>query len=126
MVYWQGSPLGVKATLYDGSFHEVDSNEMAFKIAGSMAMKKGALDANPALLEPIMRVEVVTPEENMGDVIGDLNRRRGLVQGMDDGVGGVKTCSRRSSACGNVWVRDRPPWFYTRSRILQHGVCEIC
>ncbi|MEC9077189.1 MAG: elongation factor G, partial [Pseudomonadota bacterium] len=82
--------LGVKATLYDGSFHEVDSNEMAFKIAGSMAMKKGALDANPALLEPIMRVEVVTPEENMGDVIGDLNRRRGLVQGMDDGVGGVK------------------------------------
>jgi elongation factor G len=82
--------LGVKATLYDGSFHEVDSNEMAFKIAGSMAMKKGALQANPALLEPIMKVEVVTPEENMGDVIGDLNRRRGLVQGMDDGVGGVK------------------------------------
>jgi predicted membrane GTPase involved in stress response len=63
---------------------------MAFKIAGSMAMKKGALEANPALLEPMMKVEVVTPEENMGDVIGDLNRRRGLVQGMDDGVGGVK------------------------------------
>jgi elongation factor G len=63
---------------------------MAFKIAGSMAMKKGALEASPALLEPIMKVEVVTPEENMGDVIGDLNRRRGLVQGMDDGVGGVK------------------------------------
>ena len=82
--------LGVRATLHDGSFHEVDSNEMAFKIAGSMAMKKGALEANPALLEPIMKVEVVTPEENMGDVIGDLNRRRGLVQGMDDGVGGVK------------------------------------
>jgi elongation factor G len=82
--------LGVRATLFDGSFHEVDSNEMAFKIAGSMAMKKGALEANPALLEPIMKVEVVTPEENMGDVIGDLNRRRGLVQGMDDGVGGVK------------------------------------
>src|SRR5210317_501779 len=82
--------LGVRATLFDGSFHEVDSNEMAFKIAGSMAMKKGALEASPALLEPIMKVEVVTPEENMGDVIGDLNRRRGLVQGMDDGVGGVK------------------------------------
>jgi elongation factor G len=82
--------LGVRATLFDGSFHEVDSNEMAFKIAGSMAMKKGALEANPALLEPMMKVEVVTPEENMGDVIGDLNRRRGLVQGMDDGVGGVK------------------------------------
>jgi len=82
--------LGVRATLFDGSYHEVDSNEMAFKIAGSMAMKKGALEAKPALLEPIMRVEVVTPEENMGDVIGDLNRRRGLIQGMDDGVGGVK------------------------------------
>jgi elongation factor G len=82
--------LGVRATLFDGSYHEVDSNEMAFKIAGSMAMKKGALEAKPALLEPIMKVEVVTPEENMGDVIGDLNRRRGLIQGMDDGVGGVK------------------------------------
>ncbi len=76
--------LGVKATLYDGSYHDVDSNEMAFKVAGSMAMKQGALDADPALLEPIMRVEVVTPEEFMGDVVGDLNRRRGLVQGMED------------------------------------------
>ena len=82
--------LGVRATLFDGSYHEVDSNEMAFKIAGSMAMKKGALEAKPALLEPIMKVEVVTPEENIGDVIGDLNRRRGFIQGMDDGVGGVK------------------------------------
>ena len=82
--------LGIKATLFDGSFHDVDSSEMAFKIAGSMALKKGALEANPALLEPIMKVEVVTPELNMGDVIGDLNRRRGLVQGMDDGVGGIK------------------------------------
>merc|ERR1712000_369360 len=80
--------LGVKATLYDGSFHDVDSNEMAFKIAGSMAMKKGALEANPALLEPIMKVEVVTPEDYMGDVVGDLNRRRGLVQGMDEGPAG--------------------------------------
>ena len=69
--------LGVKATLYDGSFHDVDSNEMAFKIAGSLAMKQGALDANPALLEPVMKVEVLTPEANMGDVVGDLNRRRG-------------------------------------------------
>ncbi|WP_339806464.1 elongation factor G [uncultured Marinobacter sp.] len=80
--------LGIKATLYDGSYHEVDSNEMAFKIAGSMAMKKGALEASPALLEPIMKVEVVTPEDYMGDVVGDLNRRRGLIQGMDDGVAG--------------------------------------
>ena len=76
--------LGLKATLYDGSFHDVDSNEMAFKIAGSMATKKLALDGGAVLLEPIMKVEVVTPEDNMGDVVGDLNRRRGLIQGMDD------------------------------------------
>ncbi|MBQ0746492.1 MAG: elongation factor G [Marinobacter sp.] len=80
--------LGIKATLYDGSYHDVDSNEMAFKVAGSMAMKKGALEANPALLEPMMKVEVVTPEDYMGDVVGDLNRRRGLIQGMDDSVSG--------------------------------------
>ncbi|MBR9870995.1 MAG: elongation factor G [Gammaproteobacteria bacterium] len=80
--------LRIKATLYDGSYHDVDSNEMAFKVAGSMAMKKGALEANPALLEPIMKVEVVSPEEYMGDVVGDLNRRRGLIQGMDDGPAG--------------------------------------
>ena len=76
--------LAMKVTVFDGSFHDVDSSEMAFKIAGSMALKKGALLADAALLEPIMKVEVVTPEENMGDVMGDLNRRRGTVQGMDD------------------------------------------
>ncbi|SER21668.1 translation elongation factor 2 (EF-2/EF-G) [Amphritea atlantica] len=80
-----GYPLiGLKARLYDGSFHEVDSNEMAFKIAASQALKKFAQDASPCLLEPMMQVEVVTPEDYMGDVMGDLNRRRGLVQGMDD------------------------------------------
>ena len=80
-----GYPLiGLKARLYDGSFHEVDSNEMAFKIAASQALKKFAVDANPCLLEPMMKVEVVTPEDYMGDVMGDLNRRRGLVQGMED------------------------------------------
>ncbi len=73
-----------KVTLYDGSFHDVDSSEMAFKIAGSMAFRDGASSADPVLLEPIMKVEVVTPEEYMGDVMGDLNRRRGLPQGMDD------------------------------------------
>jgi elongation factor G len=82
--------LDVKVTLYDGSFHDVDSNEMAFKIAGSIAFREGALNANPSLLEPIMKVEVVSPEDYMGDVMGDLNRRRGMVQGMDDGAGGVK------------------------------------
>jgi elongation factor G len=84
-----GYPLiGLKARLYDGSFHEVDSNEMAFKIAASQALKKYAQEASPCLLEPIMKVEVVTPEEYMGDVMGDLNRRRGLVQGMEDSPSG--------------------------------------
>lgn len=80
-----GYPLqGVRATLYDGSYHDVDSSEVAFKVAGSMAMRAGALEANPVLLEPVMNVEVVTPEEYYGDVVGDLNRRRGIVQGMED------------------------------------------
>jgi elongation factor G len=74
----------VKVTLFDGSYHDVDSSEMAFKIAGSMGFKEGAKKAKPVLMEPIMKVEVVTPEEYMGDVMGDLNRRRGLVQGMED------------------------------------------
>ena len=73
-----------RVTLYDGSYHDVDSSEMAFKIAGSMGFREGALKADPVLLEPIMKVEVVTPEDYMGDVMGDLNRRRGLPQGMDD------------------------------------------
>jgi elongation factor G len=78
--------LGLKATLYDGSFHDVDSNEMAFKIAASMATKKLAKSGGAKLLEPMMKVEVVTPEENMGDVVGDLNRRRGIILGMEEGV----------------------------------------
>ncbi|TGD75436.1 elongation factor G [Mangrovimicrobium sediminis] len=80
--------LGLKASLYDGSFHDVDSNEMAFKIAASMATKKLAEQGGAVLLEPIMAVEVVTPEENMGDVVGDLNRRRGLIGGMDENPSG--------------------------------------
>jgi elongation factor G len=76
--------VDVKVTLYDGSYHDVDSSEMAFKIAGSMGFREGMQKARPVLLEPIMKVEVVTPEEYMGDVMGDLNRRRGLPQGMDD------------------------------------------
>ncbi|ASI89702.1 MULTISPECIES: elongation factor G [Vibrio] len=82
--------LDVKATLYDGSYHDVDSSEMAFKIAGSMAFRKGALEAQPVLLEPMMKVEVTTPEDWMGDVVGDLNRRRGMIEGMDDGHAGLK------------------------------------
>jgi elongation factor G len=84
-----GFPMvDVKVTLYDGSYHDVDSNEMAFKIAGSMCFKEGAAKASPVLLEPIMNVEVVTPEEYMGDVMGDLNSRRGMVQGMEDSPAG--------------------------------------
>ena len=81
--------LGIKATVYDGSYHEVDSNEMAFKIAGSMAFKDAMSKAGAVLLEPIMRVEVTTPEEYMGDVIGDINSRRGRIEGMED-IGGGK------------------------------------
>ena len=81
--------LGVHANVYDGSYHEVDSSEMAFHIAGSMAFKEAMQKAAPVLLEPIMKVEVTMPEEYMGDVIGDLNSRRGRVEGMED-IGGGK------------------------------------
>ena len=84
-----GYPMvDIKVTLYDGSYHDVDSNEMAFKLAGMQAMREGALNASPILLEPMMSVEVVTPEEYMGDVMGDLNRRRGMVSGMEDAPAG--------------------------------------
>jgi elongation factor G len=79
--------VGVKATLIDGQYHEVDSSEMAFKIAGSMVFKEAARRASPALLEPMMAVEVVTPEDYMGDVIGDLNSRRGMIQAMEERSG---------------------------------------
>ena len=83
-----GYPMtGVRAILYDGSYHDVDSSEMAFKIAGSMAFKEAARKADPVLLEPLMAVEVRTPEEYMGDVIGDLNSRRGQIQSMEDATG---------------------------------------
>ena len=75
--------VDIKATLVDGSYHEVDSSEMAFKIAGSMAFKEGATKANPVLLEPIMKIEVTIPDEYMGDVMGDMNARRGRIEGME-------------------------------------------
>ena len=84
--------LDVKVSIFDGSYHDVDSNEMAFKIAGSMCFREGAKKADPVLLEPIMKVEVATPEEYMGDVVGDINRRRGIIQGMQDTPSG-KTVS---------------------------------
>jgi elongation factor G len=84
--------LDVKVSLFDGSYHDVDSNEMAFKIAGSMCFREGARKADPVLLEPIMKVEIATPEDYMGDVVGDINRRRGIIQGMEDTPSG-KTLS---------------------------------
>ncbi len=82
--------VGIKATLFDGSYHDVDSDELSFKMAGSYAFRDGFMKADPVLLEPIMQVEVETPEDYMGDIMGDLNRRRGMVQGMDDLPGGTK------------------------------------
>jgi elongation factor G len=82
--------IDVKVTVFDGSYHDVDSNEMAFKVAASMGFRKGALQAKPVILEPIMKVEVVTPEDFMGDIVGDLNRRRGIINGMEDAPGGIK------------------------------------
>ena len=87
--------VDVKVTLYDGSYHEVDSSEMAFKIAGSMAFKEATRKADPVLLEPIMKVTVIVPEDYMGDVIGDLNSRRGEIQGFEDRMGGVKQINAR-------------------------------
>ena len=84
--------LDVKVSLFDGSYHDVDSNEMAFKIAGSMCFREGARKANPVLLEPIMKVEIATPEDYMGDVVGDINRRRGIIQGMEDAPSGKIIC----------------------------------
>ena len=80
--------VDVKVTLYDGSFHDVDSSEVAFKVAGSMAFKEGAKKAKPILLEPVMKVEAVTPKDYLGDVTGDLNRRRGIVLGMEESITG--------------------------------------
>jgi elongation factor G len=85
---WGYPIVDVKVTAFDGSYHDVDSSEMAFKIAGSMGFKEGFAKARPVLLEPIMKVEVVTPEDYYGDIIGDLNRRRGQILGMEDSTSG--------------------------------------
>ncbi|GAJ12903.1 unnamed protein product, partial [marine sediment metagenome] len=83
--------VDIKATVYDGSYHPVDSSEMAFKVAGSMAFKKGAVEANPVLLEPIMDIEVIVPKEYMGDIIGDLNSKRGKIMGMEESSSGKQS-----------------------------------
>ena len=95
--------VDIKAKLYDGSYHEVDSSEMAFKIAGSMAFKEAAKKAKPVLLEPIMGIEIVTPEEYMGDVIGDLNSRRGKIQNIER-RGNAQVIKVTGTTCRDVWL----------------------
>ncbi len=116
--------VDMKVTLYDGSYHEVDSSEMAFKIAGSMALKDGVRQGSPALLEPIMKVEVVTPEDYMGDVMGDLNRRRGLVQGMDDAAAGQGDPGR-GAAGRDVRLRHGPALRHPGARHLHDAVRQV-
>ena len=120
-----GYPIvDVKVTMFDGSYHDVDSNEMAFKIAGSMGFKEGFRKAKPVLLEPIMKVEVVTPEDYYGDIVGDLNRRRGQIVGMEDSSvrqGGHRRCAARR----DVPVLDLDALDEPGPRELHHGVREV-
>ena len=113
-----------KAILYDGSYHDVDSNEMAFKIAGSMAFKEAAKKASPVLLEPMMAVEVTVPEEHMGTIIGDINSRRGRIEGMEH-LGWFAGDQGDGSAEGDVRVCERHPVIDARARLLQHAVCAL-
>ena len=112
--------VDVKVTLYDGSYHEVDSSEMAFKIAGSMAFKEAMKKADPVLMEPIMQVDVLVPEEYMGDVIGDLNSRRGQIQGMEP-RGGVQAISAGCTAERDVWLRYHSAFPYAGPWPVHHA-----
>ncbi len=114
----------MKVTLIDGSYHDVDSNEMAFKIAGSIGFKDGFRKAKPVLLEPIMKVEVVTPEDYSGDVIGDLNRRRGQITGMDEQAAG-KCHHGGSAVVRDVWLCDDRTLHEPGSRDVHYGIREV-
>ncbi len=116
--------VDVKVTLYDGSYHEVDSSEMAFKIAGSMAFKEAMRKADPVLLEPIMKVVVIVPEDYMGDVIGDINSRRGLMQGME-AVTGAQQINALVPAVRDVRLRYRPALPYPGPRPVRHGAHSL-
>ena len=117
-----GYPMvDVKVTLTDGAYHEVDSSELAFKIAGSMVFKEAARRADPVLMEPMMSVEVTTPEDFMGDVIGDLNSRRGQIQAMDE-RGGARIVRAHGAAVGDVRLRRRPSVEDPGPGELQHAV----
>ena len=117
--------VDVKVTLFDGSYHDVDSNEMAFKIAGSMGFKDGFRKAKPVLLEPIMKVEVVTPEEYSGDVIGDLNRRRGQITGMDESAVRQGRSPREVPLVRDVRLRDDRALDEPGSRDVHDGIREV-
>ena len=120
-----GYPLSdFKATLYDGSFHTVDSNELSFKIAASMALKKGVMDCRPGLLEPIMAIEVKVPEEYMGDVNRDLNTRRGRVLGMDTLGDGLQVVSGPGAPGGALHLRDRAALADPRPRDVHGAVLD--
>ena len=112
---------GVRVTLLDGGYHEVDSSELAFKIAGSQAFKEAARKASPVLLEPMMAVEVTTPEDYMGDVIGDINSRRGQIQAMEE-RSGARVVKALVPALGDVRLRRRPPQQDLGSRKLLDAV----
>ena len=117
--------VDVKVTLYDGSYHEVDSSEMAFKIAGSMAFKEAMKKADPVLLEPIMKVVVVVPDEYMGDVIGDLNSRRGMILGMDAVTGAQQINSEVPLSC-HVRLCYRHAFSYAGPRTVRDGTRALC
>ena len=114
----------IKVTLYDGSYHDVDSSEMAFKIAGSLAIKEAVQRAKPVLLEPIMAVEVVVPEEYMGDVIGDLNSRRGRIEGMEL-RGTTQIIKSIGAAFGNVRLRDRSAFAHAGPRQFHDAFWQV-
>ena len=113
--------VDIKAELYDGSYHEVDSNEMAFKIAGSMALQEGVKKAGPVLLEPVMKVVVVTPEEFMGDVIGDLNSKRGRIETMEDLTAGIKEITAFVPLGEMFGYTTNLRSYHPGPRQLQHG-----
>ena len=118
-----GYPMvDIKVTLQDGAYHDVDSSEMAFKMAGRMVFKEAARRADPVLLEPMMAVEVTTPEDYMGDVIGDLNSRRGHIQAMEEGTGWSQARQGAGSALRDVWIRWRPAVEDPGSRVVLHAV----
>ena len=116
--------VDVKAKLYDGSYHDVDSDEISFKVAASMAFKQGALKGGPILLEPMMSVEVITPEEYLGDVMGDINSRRGKIEGFNSRKD-AQVIQSNGTSCSNVWICNCVAFHDTRSCNLFDAVFAL-